>query len=150
MGRYRDDLPDHEGYVLAELDRPVPLYAEDRWTSSSTPETREAVPTGRHRAACGCGWRGPISGLGIADIFLPDHLNDSVLDEWEFHTADVLRNAQLYEMWRLDAQQANARCGAILARLLVHRDDEALWEHAADAVADRQRAVMPGVERAPA
>ena len=91
-----ETAPDHEGYVMYELDRPVTtLGRTDTWFASSTPETRIAEPTGRHRAACECGWRGPIVDYGIKDEWLPDNLNDLVLGEWELHIAPYERLAAL-------------------------------------------------------
>lgn len=92
----RDDLPDHEGYVLAELDREVALYTDDggRWTASDT-QTREAAPIGRHRPACSCGWRGPIVNTGVIDVFLDDRLHDALLVTWEMHTEPLISLAEL-------------------------------------------------------
>lgn len=112
MGRMRDDLPDHEGYVLAELDRST-LYAEDGWTSSSTPETREATPTGRHRAACDCGWRGPIVETGVADIFLDEAPEDALMEAWEDHTDHLASLAELSKSAKVIARETE-RIGVLV------------------------------------
>lgn len=90
--RYAGDLGlhDHEGYVEAELDIPAPYRdGVDHWTSGGGTET-DGHETGRHRAACECGWRGQIVDFGIKDLWLPDHLERQVMRAWEHHTDPLI------------------------------------------------------------
>lgn len=91
------ELSDHEGYVLAELSKPT-KYAPDGWTSGGGREEAK-LATGRHRAACECGWQGPIVDTGVADTVVDDDLHDDLLVPWQNHTEemiplDALRTAQ--------------------------------------------------------
>lgn len=82
----------HEGYVQAELSV-APVYGgpnrDGNWTATSCNE-HDGKATGRHRAACECGWRGPIVETGIRDVFLDEGEEDKIFESWEAHIEQPL------------------------------------------------------------
>ena len=95
-------LYDHEGYVEAELDIENPLVPErGRWAAHSGPDVVGHF-TGRQRAACECGWRGPVFEPGAtslwleevdlkrASVALPEDFYDAIMAAWDEHVDQVL------------------------------------------------------------
>lgn len=104
------ELSDHEGWVPVELVASWSYgYVDDEtgtfWTGTSASD-RPAV-TGRCRAACECGWRGPIV-TGVATNAYGDPTvseQDRVMAPWSTHADEMVGLARV-------ASAADAERGA--------------------------------------
>lgn len=94
---YRDiagelvELSDHEGFVLHEstvANRFLPGWGN--WLGYWSAEV-DGTFTGRHMAACDCGWRGPV----VVDVErttsygMDETAEDLLLDAWAVHVDEV-------------------------------------------------------------
>lgn len=121
------ELSDHEGYVEGELDIPNPLVPErGNWAAHFGPDV-DGHFTGHHRAACDCGWRGPVVDLpGRADEgMLPDEVEHGLMEAWDRHVdgeIEVLRSLGPVERWSAQARHATAQLERAItgARLAGH------------------------------
>ena len=108
------ELSDHEGYVEAELDITNPLVPErGTWAAYYGPDV-DGHFTGRHRAACDCGWRAPVVDLSTLsdDGILPGDVERRLMAAWDEHVdavIEVLRTLGPVERWSAQARHATAQ-----------------------------------------
>ncbi len=124
------ELSDHEGYVESELDIDNPLVPEQgRWAAGDWADVRGHF-TGRHRAACECGWRGPAfepdapnRWRGKVDfrdsaMVLPEDFHDAVMAAWDEHADQVvadLRTLGPVAHWNAQVRSATAELERAIA-----------------------------------
>lgn len=83
MGHLYEGLWDHEGFVERESTIINPLLPEHGHWVGHYCETLDGTFTGRIRAACGCGWRGPTLTAKLDSMgFVPEAVEDDVLEVW--------------------------------------------------------------------
>jgi hypothetical protein len=94
-------LYDHEGNVQAEIDIDDPMRPGRRWISYFSGAVADHF-TGRYRAACECGWEGPVIDFTTWDEpefdcrrgYLSEAHEDAVLTAWEAHTDPLLADLE--------------------------------------------------------